>query len=692
MKTHLFWKFFKSLPIMALVGFGVLGIQNSQAQAQVLSLPSLVSINSSGSGSGNNNSDAPVVTPDGRFIVFDSFASDLTTLADNNNDDDIFERDLQAGTTTLVSVNSSGTATGNGLSGFQSVTPDGRFVAFASDATDLVPNDSNAHRDIFVRDLQAGTTTLVSINNGGTNGGNGDSRVPVISADGRFVAFESDASDLVATDGNGATDIFLRDLQAGTTTLVSINLSGTDSGNGSSLKPAITPDGRFVGFYGSANDLVSNDSGTTFDVFVRDMQAGTTAMVSVNNTGTGGGNASSAYPALSSDGRFVAFLSDSNNLGTLPISGNPQNVFVRDLQGGTTILVSVNSSGTTAGSLGSGDAGPPMMSPDGRFIAFESFADDLVTNDTNGSEDVFLRDLQAGTTTLVSVNGSGVSGNNDSQSPVLSADGRFVAFSSNADDLAPNDGNGAVDVFVRDMTAGVTSLVSRNSSGTGSGNNGSSSPVISADGSTITFEADASDLVSNDTNGNTTDVFVVFQPGQVQFSAATYSVNESGGTATITVTRTGGTGGVVTVDFATSDGTATATQDYTPASGTLTFNPGVTSQTFTVPILNDTLDESDETVNLTLSNPTGGATLGTPGQAVLTIIDDDAEICDNGIDDDGDGLIDCADPDCAGSPTCGDLESGGCRLGDGSNGSGNLAAFLLPILAVTAMAVRRRRS
>jgi Calx-beta domain-containing protein/WD40 repeat protein len=293
---------------------------------------------------------------------------------------------------------------------------------------------------------------------------------------------------------------------------------------------------------------------------------------------------------------------------------------------------------------------------------------------------------------LVSVNGSGVSGNNDSQSPVLSADGRFVAFSSNADDLAPNDGNGAVDVFVRDMTAGVTSLVSRNSSGTGSGNNGSSSPVISADGSTITFEADASDLVSNDTNGNTTDVFVVFQPGQVQFSAATYSVNESGGTATITVTRTGGTGGVVTVDFATSDGTATATQDYTPASGTLTFNPGVTSQTFTVPILNDTLDESDETVNLTLSNPTGGATLGTPGQAVLTIIDDDAEICDNGIDDDGDGLIDCADPDCAGSPTCGDLESGGCRLGDGSNGSGNLAAFLLPILAVTAMAVRRRRS
>src|SRR4030095_13944810 len=182
----------------------------------------------------------------------------------------------------------------NGLSGFQSVTPDGRFVAFASDANDLVPNDSNALRDVFVRDLQAGTTTLVSVNNAGTDGGNGDSTPPAISGDGRFVAFESDANDLGPNDTNGFRDIYVRDLQADTTNLASISLSGTDSGNGESLRPAITPDGRFVGFYGSANDLVSNDSGTTFDVFLRDLQAGTTTLASVNNTGAGGGNGGSA--------------------------------------------------------------------------------------------------------------------------------------------------------------------------------------------------------------------------------------------------------------------------------------------------------------------------------------------------------------------------------------------------------------
>src|SRR4030095_5874380 len=141
-----------------------------------------------------------------------------------------------------------------------------------------------------------------------------------------------------------------------------------------------------------------------------------------------GGNAGSAYPALSADGRFVGFLSDANDLSTIPITGFPQNIFVRDLQAGTTALVSVNSSGTDGGNSGAGGAGPPAISPDGRFVAFESSSDDLTAGDTNGASDVFLRDLQGGTTTLVSVNGSGVSGDNDSQSPALRAAGRFVVF------------------------------------------------------------------------------------------------------------------------------------------------------------------------------------------------------------------------------------------------------------------------
>ena len=249
----------------------------------------LVSVNSAGTGSGNGSSGSaiarggeiaapPVISADGRFVAFVSFARDLVDNDTNGNQSDVFVRDLKTGTTTLVSVNSAGTRSGGGTSYAPVISADGRFVSFLSNATDLVAaDDSNVTFDVFVRDLKTGTTTLASVNSAGTRSGGGTA--PVISADGRFVAFLSDASNLVANDINGATDVFVRDLQTGTTTLVSVNSAGMGGDRASGLLPAgdafliavpaISADRRFVAFVSLASDLVANDTNGATDVFVR---------------------------------------------------------------------------------------------------------------------------------------------------------------------------------------------------------------------------------------------------------------------------------------------------------------------------------------------------------------------------------------------------------------------------------------
>jgi Tol biopolymer transport system component len=384
-------------------------------------------------------------------------------------------------------------------------------VAFESLASDLVTNDTNRGFDVFVRDLQTGNTTQASVNRAGTDSGNDNSGSPVLSADGRFVAFASSATDLVPTHilGGRGPNVFVRDLQTGTTTLASVNLAGTDGGNGGSVAPVISADGRFVAFESFASDLVANDTNGTDDVFVQDLLMGTTTLVSVNRAGTGSGNNRSGTPLLSATGRFVAFVSEASDL--VPNDGNGTwDVFVRDVQIGTTTLVSVNQGGTDSGNRASGNDTVRRdfkLSPDGRFVVFASLASDLVATDTNGVDDVFIRDLQAGTTVLVSVNGAGTnSGNRLSVLPSVSADGRFVAFQSNASDLVANDTNGTADVFVRDLQTGTTTLVSVNRTGTNSGNHLSflmPSPLfssISTDGRFVAFMSQSSDLVMTDTN------------------------------------------------------------------------------------------------------------------------------------------------------------------------------------------------
>ncbi len=426
------------------------------------------------------------------------------------------------GATERVSVASDATQ-GNFFSCCPAMAPDGRFVGFWSDASNLVPGDTNDFGDIFVRDRQTGTTERVSVSGAGIQG-NGPAFVepPAISADGRFVAFTSAASNLAAGDTNNicdndldgvfnesCADIFLRDRQMGVTERISVDSFGTGA-NRESFSPVISGDGRFVAFYSIASNLVAGDTNDTWDVFVRDRQNGTTQRVSVDSAGNQG-NGFSFLPAISGDGRIVTFESVASNLvpgdnnnscdndGNNVFADNCDDIIVHDRQTGVTTRVSVSSGGGQGNSFSAN----PALSADGRFVAYWSPASNLVAADTNAVADVFVHDRQLGTTERVSVNSSGVEGNDDSggccQTVSLSADGRFVAFHSLASNLVPGDFNNSLDDFVRDRASGLIARVSQDSAGN-QGNNHSSSPVLSADGRVVAFDSAASNLVPGDTN------------------------------------------------------------------------------------------------------------------------------------------------------------------------------------------------
>jgi Tol biopolymer transport system component len=415
---------------------------------------SLVSVNAAGDSSGDRTSGfsrSPGISADGRYVVFTSRASDLVAN-DANGLSDVFVRDMKTGTTTLVSVNAAGTGGGNGFSSDPSISADGRRVAFVSAASDLVAGDTNGKYDVFVRDLKKGTTTLVSVNKAGTGGGDGDALHTSISGNGRYVAFSSVASDLVANDTNGKYDVFVRDLKKGTTTLVSVNAAGTGTADGNSIHPSISANGRLVAFESNAEDLVGNDSNGFADVFVRDLVKGVTTLVSANGGGTASGDETSSAPAISGNGRFVAFASEATDLVANDVvdTNGVNDIFVRDLKKKSTVRVSVNASNNAAGSAESDYC---SISANGRFVAFESYASDLVAGDANGTFDAFVRDLKTKTTKLVSVNSAGTGPGNfasgDAAAPAISANSKFVAFSSLASDLTENDFNSAEDVFRR---------------------------------------------------------------------------------------------------------------------------------------------------------------------------------------------------------------------------------------------------
>ncbi|MBI3988598.1 MAG: PD40 domain-containing protein, partial [candidate division NC10 bacterium] len=379
----------------------------------------------------------------------------------------------RAGTTTRVSVASDGTQ-GNSRSFYPAATndrvisADGRYVAFISFATNLVPGDTNSTNDIFVHDLETGQTTRISIASDGTQA-NSESKSPSISADGRYVAFDSAASNLVPGDTNGARDVFVHDRETGKTTRVSVASNGRQ-GDSHSEDPSISADGRYVAFGSFSHDLIwidldgdgrceeaeGCDINGSADIYVHDRQTGQTTRVSVAFDGTPT-NSGSDEPSISDDGRYVAFLSAATNLVPGDTNGR-WDVFVHDRLTGQTTRVSVASDGTQTNSW----SDFPSISADGRYVAFDSIASNLVPGDTNGFGDVFVHDQVTGQTTRFSIASDGREANGGSSWPSISADGRYVAFASSANNLVPGDTNDHPDIFVHDrgpipnLTAGCT--------------------------------------------------------------------------------------------------------------------------------------------------------------------------------------------------------------------------------------------
>jgi Tol biopolymer transport system component len=379
-------------------------------------------------------------------VAFRSFATNLGA-GDQNGAYDVFVHDRTSGATECVSVDPTGVA-GNGASDVGAISADGRFVAFESDATNLVANDTNGKSDLFVRDRTLGVTERVSVDSAGVEGDgssgfDGFAHAAALSADGRFVAFASFATNLVANDTNGFVDLFVHDRTTGVTERVSVDSSGA-AANGDSGAPSISADGRFVAFKSFATNLVAGDTNGFADVFVHDRTTGTTERVSVDSAGAQGFGASD-LSALSADGRFVAFDSRANLVAD--DGGGAWDVFVHDRATGTTERVSVS----TSGEEGHGRSIHPSLSADGRIVAFASLAPNLAAGDRNRAFDVFVHDRSSGLTERVSVDTSGAEGDLGSGSPSLAADGLTVAFDSYAANLVAGDANGVQDAFVHEL-------------------------------------------------------------------------------------------------------------------------------------------------------------------------------------------------------------------------------------------------
>ena len=437
--------------------------------------------------SGLSTVDAQSVSQDGRFVVFASFADDLVSN-DHNGLSDVFVFDAQSGTNQLVSVGADGQSAA-GYSTTPRITGDGRYVVFVSSATNLVGGDANTVADVYVRDLQTGMTVLASAQDHGTNSTAGFKPAgnPVISADGRYVAFESAATDLVAGPSGTGSNVFLRDLQENRTYWLSSNVPalGTSIANSSSTS-AISADGQTVAFLGSVPRP---------DLYVYSL-----ATVSLSRATT---NLALTSFSLSADGKQAAFL--PGPVATASLRG----VYWCDILAGTNQpILTGQASGVSFSDV--------VISADGQRVAFTSNV--ALNDETNGVNDVFVFDIASGALTRASAPPDGGTANGSSDSPSLSADGRFVSFRSFASNLVADDTNQASDIFVRDLDTGGVVLLSRRPDNDQVGDLSSSRPVLSGDGRTVVFRSVADDLTAGDFNF-LPDVFLATVPGVAPYDS-----------------------------------------------------------------------------------------------------------------------------------------------------------------------------
>jgi hypothetical protein len=512
-------------------------------------------------GSNGNAQAYPAISRDGRYVAFVSNATDLVAGGPGNGLNNIYVRDTRTGVTVLATPAVDGGVANSG-SFNPSLSADGRYLVFESDASNLVANDTNGVGDVFQRDLLLGTTVLVSVAANGSGPGNLASMNPAISADGLHVSFDSNASNLVAVDGNNKVDVFVRDMQAGITRLVSVEEDGVSSAASGASDSSISGDGRYVVF--TADALVPEDTWQYNDIYMRDMQLGVTTRISV--AGNGGNPDSVSYtPVISENGRYVVFQSTSTNLGgPVPVNLGAGQLYVRDVQAGTTKLVSYDTTGTkTLDTI----ASDPSISADGRFVSFRTMSK-ATTDDVDSFADIFVRDLQANKTTLISKTWNGSSDTEETTgTSVISGDGHFVAFESSSPAMLPGDGNGQGDVFRAEMTQDPTL------------------PVLSIPDLQI-------------------------QEGDV------------GKQLLVTVSLSAPTTQNVYFDLATADGTAQAGSDYTGQDLTgLVIGAGKTSRTIMIAIGGDDVYEPDEVFNIYTSHVVGARLVD--DQALETIVNDD---------------------------------------------------------------------
>lgn len=428
--------------IAAVVGVGAV-LMAAHAMPAALGVSNgvdLVSVDNRGR-IGDNDSDHPVPSRTGRYVAFSSFATRLIK-ADSNGHGDIFVRDREAGRTSRVSIGGSHTQANAGSSN-PAISASGRYVAFSSEATNLVRNDRNARQDVFIRDRTLAVTERASVTSSG-EAANDVSSEADLSGNGRFVGFSSYATNLAANDPNSRSDVFLRDLDKARTRPLSVTPAGR-TGNGGSWSPSVNSDGRYVAFLSSASDLIPGDTNGSTDVFVRDRQYGVTTRVSLAADGAERIGDCLGAPDISADGRFVAFATEAAL--TPEDTDGLVSVYVRDLELRTTRLVSVSTAGTSANA----PAGGVTISGDGRYVAFTTRAGNLAGGDTDGRDDLYVRDTRASTTVLASRTDADPGAFTwDVWDGTISGDGMVSTFA--ATDLGPSagDANGAVDVFTRE--------------------------------------------------------------------------------------------------------------------------------------------------------------------------------------------------------------------------------------------------
>jgi Tol biopolymer transport system component len=512
-------------------------------------------------------------------------------------------------TLTRVSVATSG-AQGNGASSAASLSDDGRYVTFTSSATNLVPNDTNAQPDIFVRDRELGTTQRVNLGIGGEQALGGASSNASISEDGQLVQFTSSAINLIGLDTNDQSDVFVHDRKTNTTTRVSVTHTGAQAAGGASSSGVMTPDGRYIAFASAATNLVTGDTNAATDIFLRDRQMGTTQRVSLTNGGLQV-MGSSGSPSLSTNGQVVVFSSAATNVVTGDGNGKID-VFVRDLQAGTTTRVSVG----PAGVQGNDDSFFPMVSGDGRFVVFDSRATNLVPN---GGLGTYLHDRITGVTSVLNLNPLATQ---IFSGPRISRDGRHVCFSFKA---ANSDLH---QLFVVDLQTLAKRRVDAGG-GTGS-NNHSLGCALNGDGTLAVFDTRAP-VISADTNDQS-DVFlrtmfatVATDQAALRFGAVTSGTTFVSQTAPQAVRLTQGVGGTVAwtatsnqpwlqVSPASGAGSSTLSISVVPAAGLPSSGSVVGSISISLTGASNTLPPIAVTLTLTPNGTTVGpfGTVDTP--------------------------------------------------------------------------------